>query len=103
MVDNELLSAISDMLDSKLQPIESRLGTIETRMESIESRLVSVESKVDSIDSTVTKNRELFLEFYEKQMEQNTEINRKLDITGACVDIFSKQTIENTVDLKRIK
>ncbi len=58
MDSNELLLAISSMMDQKLEPIysrldqmESRLGHVEERLDQMESRLGHVEERLDQVES----------------------------------------------------
>lgn len=51
MDSNELLLAISSMMDQKLEPIYSRLDQMESRLGHVEERLDQVESRLDQMDS----------------------------------------------------
>jgi septal ring factor EnvC (AmiA/AmiB activator) len=58
MDSNELLLAISSMMDQKLEPIysrldqmDSRLGHVEERLDQMDSRLGHVEERLDQVDS----------------------------------------------------
>lgn len=64
MTNNELLAAISDMLDVKLrtelQPIKDgiselsgRVGALERRMDSLEHRMDSLEDRMDALEESV--------------------------------------------------
>ena len=48
MVDKEMLQAIGDMMDEKL---EERLKPIQEKLVNIETRLTSVEAKVDELNN----------------------------------------------------
>ena len=54
MVDKEMLSAMSDMLDEKLgqklEPLYDKMDSMEKRMDSIEEKLDSVERRLDSVE-----------------------------------------------------
>ncbi len=58
MTDNELLLAISELLDKKL---DSRIKPIENRLEKIEDRIEKIEDQIEKIENKVT-NIELILE-----------------------------------------
>lgn len=79
---NEDLQAIGALLDEKLAPIKADIAEIK---------------------ETVNLHRDLTLEFYGKQMEYNTQTVDKVDFVDARVDIFARQTINNTVDINKIK
>ena len=51
MDSNELLLAISSMMDQKLEPIYSRLGHVEERLDQMDSRLGHVEERLDQVES----------------------------------------------------
>jgi len=53
MTDNELLLAISDMMDKKL---DARLAPSENRFNRIESRLDRMENKITAISSNIENN-----------------------------------------------
>lgn len=55
MTDNELLTAISELIDKKLQPINERLDNIETQIQPINERLDSLELQVKQTEH-VLKN-----------------------------------------------
>ena len=58
MTDNELLLAISDMMDKKIEPVtaairvmQSDIDTLKQRLESVETRLESLETRVESVEA----------------------------------------------------
>lgn len=53
MIDNEMLLALSNMLDSKLEPINQRLDNLETKVDSLDVKVNSLETKVDSLNIKV--------------------------------------------------
>ena len=75
MTDNELLLALSNLFDKKLQPIKEdiselkdRVASLETKVISLENRMASLETKVISLEDKVgtldtrTRRQELQLE-----------------------------------------
>lgn len=73
MTDNELLLALSNLFDKKLQPIKEdiselkdRVASLETKVISLENRVASLETKVisleDKIDTLDTRTRRLELQ-----------------------------------------
>ncbi len=56
MQDNELLQAISDMMDKKLTPINTRLDNMDTRLEKLEADTSALKAGQNKI---VEKQREL--------------------------------------------
>ncbi len=51
MLDKSELSAISDLLDSKLQPIHERLDQIDDRLDRMDGRLDQMDGRLDQMDS----------------------------------------------------
>lgn len=51
MVDQELLQAISQMMDEKLEPISQRLDTVDKRLDGIDQRLDRLEDDLDEVRS----------------------------------------------------
>ena len=73
MTDNELLLALSNLFDKKLQPIKEdiselkdRVASLETKVISLENRMASLETKVISLEDKVgtldTRTRRLELQ-----------------------------------------
>lgn len=52
MTDNELLQAMSNMLDKKF---DEKLAPINTRLDNMDSRLDNMDSRFDSMDSRLEK------------------------------------------------
>ncbi len=50
MTDNELLLALSGMMDKKLEPIHGRLDSMEGRLDGMDSRLDSMEGHLESME-----------------------------------------------------
>lgn len=109
-MEKELLKAIGDLLDKKLdeklQPIKEEVGNIKQEVENIKEEIKGVKEQVISIDNRLTKV-EIKLENIEYAVKlgfegQNTkydELNRKIDENNKqfCdrVDIIEKAVIEN--------
>ncbi len=55
MSDNELLLAISEMMDKKLaaglKPVESKLDKMENRLDKVENRLDKMENRLDRVEN----------------------------------------------------
>lgn len=55
-MDNEqLMQALSGLLDEKLQPIKDRLGKIEGRLDNVEVQLGKVEGRLDNVEGRLDK------------------------------------------------
>lgn len=114
MMDHELLSAISEMMDTKLdvklRPIEERLDKIETRLDAMDSRFDKVEARLDNVDTqlaeikaTTDKNYLIVEEFFVRQQEANTAITDKIDFLEEKVNLYTDQTLKNAIQLKSYK
>lgn len=55
METNELLQAISNIIDQKLEPINSRLDKMDDRFDKIESRLDKMDDRFDGVDSRLDR------------------------------------------------
>lgn len=57
MTNSELLTAISEMFDAKLEarlkPIEDRLDAIENRLDSLENRMTALENRIDALENNI--------------------------------------------------
>ncbi|WP_148409021.1 hypothetical protein [Murimonas intestini] len=84
MTDNELLLAISDMMDKKIEPVtaairvmQSDIDTLKQRLESVETRLESVETRLESLETRV-ESVEAKLESVALKLENETNHNIQL-------------------------
>ena len=83
MSDNELLLAMSEKMDQKLQPINNRLDNMDSRLDSMENRLDKIESDVSVLkkEMRVVKDKvsdtyELALEAWGQSTENRTWLER---------------------------
>lgn len=51
MQDEQLLQALSNMIDQKLEPVNSRLDRMDSRLDSMDDRLDRMDSRLDGMDS----------------------------------------------------
>lgn len=49
MQDEQLLQALSNMIDQKLEPVNSRLDRMDSRLDGMDSRMDKLESQVSAI------------------------------------------------------
>lgn len=70
MTDNELLTAMSELIDKKLQPINERLDSIETQIQPINERLDSLELQLkhteNALKNEIRKSEYLILDEVER-------------------------------------
>ncbi len=105
MTDNEILKAMSDLLNPvivDLSEIKSKIVVVE-KVSSLDEKVGSLDGKVDSLDEKVDRNYGKILEFYAYQRETNESLTEKVAYTEEKLNIFSDQTIKNMVELKRYK
>ena len=67
MTDNELLLAISNMLDTKLKPLDVRLENLDVRLEQVEDRLENLDVRLEQVEDRL-ENLEGRLEQVEGQI-----------------------------------
>ncbi len=56
-MDQELLHAISQIMDEKLQPINQRLDGVDQRLDGVDQRLNKIEQDIESIKEDVQITR----------------------------------------------
>ena len=70
MTDNELFTAMSELIDKKLQPINERLDSIETQIQPINERLDSLELQLkhteNALKNEIRKSEFLILDEVER-------------------------------------
>lgn len=96
MTDKDLLQAISDIIDKKLEPIKKDIADIR-------SDISDIKLKVDVIDTKVDRNYNITLDFYGNQKEHNTEASDTLDTITGQLEMHNNQIAKNTAVLKRCK
>lgn len=90
MVDKELLLAISDLMDQKLEPLQNDIKSLMAKVESLEARMGSLEAKVESLEADIqilkqkTSSLEVTLETETNRdiriiAEGHLDLTRKLD------------------------
>ena len=65
MTDNELLQAMSDLLDQKLQPIKDELGTVQRDVKHLKKEAI----KMQAMDETILDEVETILDEGERVHE----------------------------------
>ena len=86
MKDNELLLAISNLLDSKLDPINDKINQmsdkiirIEDRLSNVEDRLSNVEDKIIRMDNRLSDVEGRLTNVEGKIIQMNTSLSRVED------------------------
>ncbi len=95
-MDNEqLMQALSGLLDEKLQPIKDRLGKIEGRLGKIEGRLDKIEGRLDKVEGHMGK-MEGRLNVVEVLQRRTT---KKLDDLRLDMMVFQRNVRQDIHDL----
>lgn len=99
MTNNELLSAMSDLLDQKLktelQPINAKLQIIDGRLQNVEDRLQNVEDRLQNVEGRL-QNVEEDLQTVKDRL-QNVE-NRLQNVENDLQTVKDRlQNVETTV------
>ena len=97
MSDNELLLAISDMMDKKLkatlQPIENRLDRIENKVTNISLTLENdIRPRLNTIESCYTDTYNRYKDYAEK-----------MDAAFADIEIMKKVITEHSEALQKLQ
>lgn len=90
MVDKELLQAMSDMMDSKLEPIKKDIGELKNDVGKLKNDVVELKNDVGILKTKVT-NVELTLE---------NDISKKIDIIGEGHD-FLKMRLNEALQMEQ--
>lgn len=100
MTDNELLNAIAEIIDMKLEPIQAELANVNKGLTSVNEELTSVKEDLDevkrritavemTIENEVTHNIKIIA-------EGHLDLSRKLNETiHIASDIKAKQEIQD--------
>ncbi len=96
MTDNELLLAISDMLDSKLdsqlKPIENRLDRIENKVTNISLTLENdIRPRLNTIESCYTDTYNRYKDYADK-----------MDAAFADIELLKKVVSEHSEKLQKL-
>ena len=96
MSDNELLLAISDMMDKKLkatlQPIENRLDRIENKVTNISLTLENdIRPRLNTIESCYTDTYNRYKDYVDK-----------MDAAFADIELLKKVVTEHSEKLQKI-
>lgn len=81
MTDNELLLAISNIMDKKIHPLENRLDNIENRLDNIENRLDNVENRLDNVENDI---QDLKFQVHKINLRLDNNITGQLREIQAC-------------------
>ena len=96
MTDNELLLAMSDLLDkkldSRLKPIENRLDRIETKVTNISLTLENdIRTRLNTIESCYTDTYNRYKDYADK-----------MDAAFADIELLKKVVSEHSEKLQKI-
>ena len=105
MTDNELLAAISIMMDQKLEPIKAelvrvnvRLDALEHRMDTLEHRMDTLENRMDAVESDISALKK----GQNRMCKEIKEMHIKVSVTyELALDAWGQST-ENRELLKKM-
>ncbi|MEY8352571.1 hypothetical protein AALB39_04350 [Lachnospiraceae bacterium 54-53] len=93
MTDNELLLALSNMMDEKLKPLQDDIGTMQNSITTIETNLDDISRKVTALEMTLENevNHNIMV-----IAEGHLDLSRKLDESiRISSDIKAKQELQD--------
>lgn len=109
-MDQEMLHAISDLLDQKLEPVHDRLEGLETRFDGLETKVDRLDERVVGIELTLENDIKPNIKILAEGVMQNTErIERiekkveKLDGIEANVDALMAAVKSHSNDIEILK
>lgn len=99
MGENELLKAISDMIDSKLQPLNDAVGNVNKRLDKIETRLDNLETRLDRVEKRLD-NLEARLDKVEANMVTKDDLHRSENMILNELDRVQEKTNQKFSNLR---
>lgn len=90
-------------IKANMQNMKTDMQNMKTDIHAMNKRLANVESDVTEIKETVNKNYDKTLEFYAKQMENNTEMRDRIRVIFGELEMHSEQISRNTADIRLYK
>ena len=87
MTDNELLYAISDMMDAKLEPVNNRLDRLEQSYERLEQSYERLEQSYERLEQSYER--------LEQSCERLEQSQKKIELTLEINILPRLQTIED--------
>lgn len=96
MTDNELLLAISDMLDSKL---DSRLKPIENRLDRIENKVTNIEL---TLENDIRPRLNTIESCYSDTYNRYKDYADKMDAAFADIELLKKVVTEHSEKLQKL-
>jgi hypothetical protein len=102
-MDEQLLLAISNLLDKKLEPIYGRLDKMESRLDKMESRLDKLEKGQEELRKGQEELKNLILEVDAKNVKYHMEM--KNDIKELRADVLKLELVtgKNCLDISYLK
>ncbi len=102
MNNEQLLQAITDILDQKLNPVYIRLDEVDNRLINAESKLVEIDDRLTTVDTRLHKNENMLniinvkLERYSKKLA-NFHLDFKVTARDINQNIHALQDEMETV------
>lgn len=91
-MDNELLQAISDLMDRKLDPVTDRLDQMDKKLESVTDRLDKMDTRLDVIeykeDRTAKKLNDLQLDIRLAERDIRKDIHTLRDEMDTVLELL---------------
>jgi archaellum component FlaC len=100
MMDQELITILSNMLDEKLIPLKVEMEGMKVEMERIDKRLSRVEGKLDEMDHKLNL---LASESPEDIKGMLSVMDKKLDAIKKDVEFTYQKTSMNELEIHRLK
>ena len=106
MADIEMLQAIGQMLDTKLQPVHERLDRMDERLDGIDERLDRMDERLDGIDERLDRMDER-LDGIDERLDGIEVRLERLEVRVDCVEKrlsnLEEQVSEVSTRVKRLE
>lgn len=110
MNNEQLLQAITDILDQKLNPVyirldevDNRLINVEHKLDEVDGRLTNVECKLDEVDNRLTNAECKLMEIDDRLTTVDTRLHKNenmLNIMNVKLERYSKKLANFHLDFK---
>ncbi len=100
MTDNELLLAISDLMDRKLKSeLQAELQPIKDDLQELKHRMTNIELH---LENTTDKNIQFIAENYQPAAKKYTKETAKIEAMQADIDVMKSVIREHSEKLQKI-
>lgn len=103
MTDNELLLAISNIMDKKIRPLEKRMDSLEKTIVDTKNELKNDIRRIDiTVENNIQKSIDILSENYLPAAKRFEKTSDTIEAMQADIDTLKKVVIEHSEKLQKI-